>query len=61
VLRTEARITVIDGALAATVLAGVLLNAVAGLWWADPVAALVLVFYGSREAIHAWRETGGHS
>ena len=42
-LRTEARITLIDGALATAVLVGVALNAAAGLWWADPVAALVLV------------------
>ena len=54
VLRTEARITVIDGALAIAVLSGVLLNAAAGWWWADPLAALVLVFYGAREARHAW-------
>lgn len=56
VLGTEARITLIDGALATTVLIGVALNAAAGLWWADPVAALVLVVYGSREASYAWRE-----
>lgn len=53
VLLTEARITVIDGALAAAVLIGVLLNAALGCWWADPVSALVLVFYGGREAHHA--------
>lgn len=56
VLRTEARITLVDGALAVAVLVGVVLNAAAGWWWADPVAALVLVAYGTREAHHAWRE-----
>ena len=56
VLRTEARITLVDGALAVVVLIGVVLNAAAGWWWADPVAALVLVAYGSREAHHAWQE-----
>jgi len=56
VLRTEARITLIDGALAAAVLTGVLLNIAAGLWWADPLAALVVVFYGARESRHAWLE-----
>ena len=56
VLRTEARITWVDGALAVVVLVGVVLNAAAGWWWADPVAALVLVVYGSREAHHAWQE-----
>jgi hypothetical protein len=57
VLRTEARITLMDGALATAVLAGVMLNAVAGMWLADPIAVLVLVVYGGREAIHAWRES----
>ena len=56
VLQTEARITVIDGALATAVLVGVVLNAAAGWWFADPIAALVLVVYGSREARHAWSE-----
>ena len=55
-LRTEARITVIDGALAVAVLIGVVLNAAAGWWWADPVAALVLIVYRGREARHAWHE-----
>ncbi len=27
------------------VLAGLALNAGAGVWWADPLAALVIVFY----------------
>ena len=31
-------------------LAGLALNAGAGLWWADPLAALVIVFYALREA-----------
>ncbi|MFL5861039.1 MAG: cation transporter [Solirubrobacteraceae bacterium] len=60
VLRTEARITVIDGARALAVLTGVLLNTAVGWWWADPVAALVLVFYGGREARNAWREAHQH-
>ncbi len=58
VLQTESRVTVIDGALAAAVLAGVVLNAAAGWWWADPLSALVLVFYGLHEAHHAWAEAG---
>jgi divalent metal cation (Fe/Co/Zn/Cd) transporter len=49
VLRTEGRVTMIDGILAAAVLAGLLLNAVAGWWWADPVAGYVLVYYAARE------------
>ena len=58
VLQTESRVTVIDGALAAAVLAGVLLNAAAGWWWADPLSALVILVYGLREAQHAWAEAG---
>jgi divalent metal cation (Fe/Co/Zn/Cd) transporter len=58
VLQTEARVTVIDGALAAAVLLGVVLNATVGWWWADPLSALVIVVYGVREARHAWAEAG---
>jgi divalent metal cation (Fe/Co/Zn/Cd) transporter len=50
VLVTEGRVTLVDGILAVAVLAGLALNAAAGLWWADPLAALVIVFYALREA-----------
>jgi divalent metal cation (Fe/Co/Zn/Cd) transporter len=50
VLMTEGRVTLVDGILAAAVLAGLILSAAAGLWWADPLAALVIVFYALREA-----------
>lgn len=56
VLRTEARVTIIDGALAAAVLTGVILNTVAGWWWADPLSALVILIYALRQARHAWAE-----
>jgi divalent metal cation (Fe/Co/Zn/Cd) transporter len=36
VLATEARVTLIDATVAAAVLTGVALDAVAGWWWADP-------------------------
>ena len=49
VLRTEGRVTLIDGILAAAVLVGLVLNAALGWWWADPAAGLVLVFYAARE------------
>jgi divalent metal cation (Fe/Co/Zn/Cd) transporter len=49
VLRTEGRVTMIDGILAAAVLLGLVLNAAFGWWWADPVAGYVLVFYAARE------------
>lgn len=49
VLRTEGRVTAIDGILATAVLLGLMLNAVAGWWWADPAAGYVLVYYAARE------------
>ena len=50
VLRTEGRVTLIDGILATAVLLGLVLNAAVGWWWADPAAGYVLVYYGAREA-----------
>ena len=58
-LETEARVTVVDGALAAAVLLGVVLNAVLGWWWADPLSAVVILIYAVREARHAWAEAHG--
>ena len=55
VLVTEGRVTLIDAYLAGAVLAGLLMNAIAGLWWADPAAALVIVFYALKEGIGALR------
>ncbi|KJY42419.1 cation transporter [Streptomyces sp. NRRL B-1568] len=49
VLKTEGRVTLIDGLLATAVLLGLLLNTVVGWWWADPVAGYVLVYYAFRE------------
>jgi divalent metal cation (Fe/Co/Zn/Cd) transporter len=49
VLRTEGRVTLIDGILATAVLLGLALNAALGWWWADPGAGYVLVFYAARE------------
>lgn len=54
VLRTEAKVTLIDAVLAMSVLAGVGLNALAGFWWADPLAGLVIVYYGIKEGREAW-------
>ena len=55
VLRTEARVTLVDAYLAAAVLVGVGLNGWLGWWWADPLAGLVIVYYGAREGREAWR------
>ena len=55
VLITEAHVTQVDAYLAAAVLLGLVVNAVAGWWWADPLAGLVIVYYGFREGVAAWR------
>jgi divalent metal cation (Fe/Co/Zn/Cd) transporter len=55
VLMTEARVTLIDAALAGAVLLGLALNALFGWWWADPLAGLVIVYYGAKEGLAAWR------
>jgi len=54
VLATEAHVTLIDAYLAAAVLSGLILNAVAGWWWADPLAGLMIVYYGLKEGWAAW-------
>src|SRR5262249_3228736 len=43
--RSDGGVTLIDGLLAVAVLAGLTLNAAAGLWWGDPVAAVAIVSY----------------
>jgi divalent metal cation (Fe/Co/Zn/Cd) transporter len=50
VLTTEGRVTLVDALLAAAVLIGLALNSLVGAWWADPLAGLVIVCYGIREA-----------
>jgi len=57
VLKAEARVTVVDAYLAGSVLVGLHLNTFFGWWWADPVAGLVIVFYGFKEGWHAWVES----
>jgi divalent metal cation (Fe/Co/Zn/Cd) transporter len=49
VLRTEGRVTLVDGLLATAVLSGLVLNAGLGWWWADPLAGYILVLYAARE------------
>ncbi|HVA69755.1 MAG TPA: cation transporter [Acidimicrobiales bacterium] len=50
VLKAEGRVTLIDGILATAVVVGLALNALAGWWWADPIAGYVIVYYAIREA-----------
>jgi divalent metal cation (Fe/Co/Zn/Cd) transporter len=56
VLMTEAHVTMIDAYLAAAVLVGLILNAAFGWWWADPLAGLVIVYYGLKEGWMIWHE-----
>ena len=55
VLQAEGRITMIDGVLATAVLIGLVLNATAGWWWADPLAGYALVYYAVREGRESLR------
>lgn len=55
VLTAEARVTLIDAGLAGAVLLGAGLNALFGWWWADPLAGLVIVYYGPIEGRAAWK------
>ena len=58
VLRAEAKVTVLDGALAAGILVGLILNAAFGWWWADIAAGAILVAYGLREGRQHLRQAG---
>jgi divalent metal cation (Fe/Co/Zn/Cd) transporter len=49
VRKTEGRVTLSDGLLAVAALVGLVLNSLADLWWADPAAGYVLVYYAVRE------------
>jgi divalent metal cation (Fe/Co/Zn/Cd) transporter len=55
VLKAEGRVTMIDGILATAVLVGLILNAAANWWWADPLVGYVILFYALREARTALR------
>jgi len=54
-LRSEAQQTQLCTYLSAILLGGLALNAVFGWWWADPVAALVMVPIIGKEGIEALR------
>jgi divalent metal cation (Fe/Co/Zn/Cd) transporter len=54
-LRADAHETIVCAWLSATTLLGLGLNAVLGWWWADPVAALVMLPLIVREGIEAQR------
>jgi len=55
-LRSEATMTFLDGILSTATAVGLLLNAVAGWWWADPSAALIVALFAGNEARENWEE-----
>ncbi|HSS53418.1 MAG TPA: cation transporter [Gaiellales bacterium] len=59
---SEARQTSLCAYLSVALLVGLGANAVFGLWWADPTAALVIASIAAREGVQSWRGeacTGG--
>jgi divalent metal cation (Fe/Co/Zn/Cd) transporter len=52
---SESRQTMLCAYLSAALLAGLLANAAAGLWWADPATGVVIAAVALREARDAWR------
>jgi divalent metal cation (Fe/Co/Zn/Cd) transporter len=54
-LRADAYETITCAWLSLTTLVGLILNAMLGWWWADPLAALVLVPLLVREGLEGWR------
>jgi divalent metal cation (Fe/Co/Zn/Cd) transporter len=54
-LRADASETMVCAWLSAALLAGLALNALAGWWWADPLAALVIAAFAVHEGLEAFR------
>ena len=54
-LRAEAKETLACSYLSFTLFLGLGANAVAGWWWADPVAALLMIPWLVKEGIEGWR------
>jgi divalent metal cation (Fe/Co/Zn/Cd) transporter len=58
VLRADAAETFLCSWLSVILLAGLVLNATVGWWWADPVAALGIAGLAIREGKEAWEGAG---
>ena len=56
VLLAEAKVTVVDGILAAVVLISLLFSVFLGIWQIDAVAGFVIAAYSIKEGVHAWHE-----
>ena len=57
-LRSEATVTFLDGILSTSTLVGLALNAYLGVWWADPLAGLLVAVAAANEARQTWAEAG---
>lgn len=55
-LAAEARMSIIDAALAVGVLLGLAANALFGWWWADPIAAVVVAIAAAHEGLENLEE-----
>jgi divalent metal cation (Fe/Co/Zn/Cd) transporter len=54
----EASQTQLCAYLSVALLVGLLANALAGWWWADPVAALAIAGVAAKEGLESWRGEG---
>jgi divalent metal cation (Fe/Co/Zn/Cd) transporter len=61
-LRADSACSLVCVYLSAALMAGLLLNALLGWWWADPLAALAMIFWIRGEAAEALEaaKTGRH-
>jgi divalent metal cation (Fe/Co/Zn/Cd) transporter len=55
-LRADSIETMLCAWLSVVLLAGLVLNATLGWWWADPVAAIAIAAFAVTEGLEAWRE-----
>jgi divalent metal cation (Fe/Co/Zn/Cd) transporter len=55
-LKADAACSVTCAYMSLTLLVGLLLNRIFGWWWADPLAALVLIYFLVQEGREAWHE-----
>jgi divalent metal cation (Fe/Co/Zn/Cd) transporter len=53
-MHADAKQTILCTYLSAALLAGLVLNAAFGWWWADPVSALVIAVLAAREGYQLW-------
>ncbi len=60
-LRADAACGIVCAYMAATLLAGLAVRALFGWWWADPLAALGIVYFIAREGWEAIEAARGHA